>query len=282
MDKKLHIIQHLYDEGDSAAVEEALRDAEERLEYDQLRDLKAQLDQRPRPVPDVAVIDRIVALADKTALTAPRTARADRPARSGKSRLRNWSAISLTLAVVIAVGIGIVQMPLSDGASQAPMSSELANTAPADVSRDIPEPIEAAPSAPAPARQRLAVPLAEEAIVAAGEQRVMTELEETESDMAFLDDADGAGLRPNEAMAGRALAAPVLADSEAVPAWEEGEALVELHRRIELLQARSADDRWDEPAVMSLDVLPTQPGTGSRIDRGLNTVGSGSQNNNNP
>ena len=51
-------------------------------------------------------------------------------------------------------------------------------------------------------------------------------------------------------------AEPVAAGEEAEPAWDEAEDLVDVHRRLAIVKARSSEILWDESAVMSLDSLP--------------------------
>ena len=64
MDEKLHIVQHLYGEGDDpAALQHLLEDDGLRADYEALSEAKHYLDGRPPARPDPMVIDRIVAAA---------------------------------------------------------------------------------------------------------------------------------------------------------------------------------------------------------------------------
>lgn len=60
----------------------------------------------------------------------------------------------------------------------------------------------------------------------------------TESDTALADDADA---------------------EESVPAWDESDALLRVHRQLEMVETRSPEFAWGDSAVMSLDVLPPNP-----------------------
>lgn len=274
MDKKLHIIQHLYGEADAAAAQEALHDADLRVEYEQLREVKSQLDGRPRVAPDAVVIDRIMAHAGGGVAASPKGAREDRPPRTRRVRLRSLSAVSLTLAVVLAVGIGLSQLQFGAPADAARMAEEAQPAAPGEAEARARSAADAAEQEPAPmpaTRQAPAAALAESAPALRDEAYEAAE----DADLVLRAEADSAVLMASETLADPVAAAKALPDPEALPEWEEGDALVELHRRIELLQARSADDQWDEPAVMSLDVLPTHPDASSPVNRGLNTVGTG-------
>ena len=60
-------------------------------------------------------------------------------------------------------------------------------------------------------------------------------------------------------------------DDATVPSWDETDELLRVHRRIEMIRARSLDLTWDEAAVMSLDSLPTEPDAASGLEAASTT-----------
>jgi len=240
MDKKLHIVQHLYGEGeDRTDLGRLLEEEAAREEYEALSQVKAHLDLRPRVRPDPQVIDRVVAAAAvPSRFTTPALKQQDRAARP-RLRLRRFGligAVSTALAVVLAVGIGLDALRTSPSA--------------------LPESQALAPAASAVPREEAGVEGAE-AEVGASEFRRFAPEKDAEPQpvppaLGFqLADQDGA--RAEEA--------------EAAPTWDESDELLRVHRHIEMLRARSLDSLWDESAVISLDSLQMQhPGAASGLD----------------
>ncbi len=287
MDKKLHILPHLYGEADELAeLARLLEDEAVRREFKALAAAKAALDRRPPVRPDPAVLDRIF----EAAATPVRQDRAPMARRARMMRL-----VASVCVLVIAVGVGLWQfLPASSferaSAPSADQATDFRAEAPASA-----EPLMAmkeTESAPASAK-REAAPLAVEennamASKAASEAvekdnaspsrqevgqaaaapvaaRVAASREEARADaeapapQGFADDAVLAA----GAFAGEEAAAP-----ESL-AWDESDELLRLHRQIELLEARSAALAWDEP-VRPLEVLPDPNNLGGR--RGLQTT----------
>ena len=235
MDEKLHIVHHLYGEDtDPAELRRLLEDEALREEYEALSEVKFHLDHRKRARPDAQVIDRIVAAAAPPQRGATARKRRDRAAHPGRTprRFRAIGAVSAVLAVVLAVGIGLDQFQ-----SFIPSASDAAMEAPAA------EEVEAfSGDAPATAGTRPPEPLRLE------ERRAARPDAPAAHETGFLDDN----------VAGEA--------NEALPSWDEADELLRVHRRIEMLRARSPDLAWDESAVISLDSMPTEPDAAAGLE----------------
>jgi anti-sigma factor RsiW len=202
MDEPLQLLPYLYGELSSEeekAVEERLaRDADLRQEYEELRAVKADLDERPASAtasPDAATVDRIVeAAADASpagspadriaeeAETRPDRPAADRPARTGAHGLpRRLQTVSAALALLLVVGVGWWQW--SGTATQGPATAPSSATS-------------SSAQVPAP-----------------GADRART-------------GGDGSSR------------------TASLPEWDEGDEVIQLHRRIELIQSRSTPSQW--------------------------------------
>ncbi len=276
MDEKLHILQHLYGEvEDPEALRRLLEDDALRREYDALAAVKLELDRRPRARPDPRVLDRVAAAAGPQQ-AAPPGRRQDRAAQPGRTRrrLRLVGAVSTALALVLVVGIGLQQFRTStpETALEAPLSAMKDEAAPAPDADVFPAEAMTAPQ-PAPpvpagaggrstlARERAETEPEVEGLAAlAGARRADAPPPEAPAPPA---EARAAALLDEVALASEPdarknrLGAASVADS--LPAWDEADALLRVHRRIELLEARSAELNWDDAPVMSLDVLPAEP-----------------------
>ncbi len=274
MDEKLHILQHLYGEvEDPEALRRLLEDDALRREYDALAAVKLELDRRPRARPDPRVLDR-VAVAAGPQQAAPPGRRRDRAVQPGRTRrrLRLVGAVSTALALVLVVGIGLQQFRTStpEAALEAPLSAMKDEAAPAPDADALEAMTALQPAPPVPAgaggRSTLASeraeaePEAEGLAALAGGRRADAPPPEAPAPPA---DARAAALLDEVALASEPdarknrLGAAGVADS--LPAWDEADALLRVHRRIELLEARSAELNWDDAPVMSLDVLPAEP-----------------------
>lgn len=197
MDEPLQLIQYLYGETsdeEAEAVEQRLAEDESlRREYEELRSVKDDLDDRSAQGPDALVVDQIVAAAGEAARVHGDTPEADRQpvsrngvprtergARAGtRSLTRRLQRASAVLAVVLAVGVGWWQWA----------GPGLAGT---ETSMETP-----------------------------------TAQEQALSSSAAASRLNGSA-----------------ADASALPDWDEGNDVVRLHRRIELLQARSTPTQW--------------------------------------
>ena len=280
MDEKLHIVQHLYGEGDDPeALQRLLEDDGLRADYEALSEAKRYLDGRPPARPDPLVIDRIVAAAVPPragVIPGQRKDRAARPNRAGR-RYRLVGALSGVVALVLVVGIGLNQFFLQ-GMERAPADAEvmMPNAAPADGeeakefarrNRD-----EAGALAPATSRAM------EERLATAQPDAQDADLAMPSEEEAFADDAAAPAAMllleaDSEAVAGARLEKSAAGD-EAAPTWDEADDLMRVHRRLDMVRARSRELIWDESAVMSLDSLPEQPG---RALPGLEAAGKKKQ-----
>ncbi len=238
MDEQLHIVHHLYGEDtDPADLRRLLEDEALRAEYEALSEVKFYLDHRQGARPDPKVIDRIVAAAAMPQRGA--TPRQDRAARPGRAirRFRTVGAVSAVLAVLLVIGIG-----LDPFQSFAPSASQT----------------EAVRQAPAAAGELEA--LSEEAPGIAGTGQPPSMRPEPNR---------AARLAPQPPPAPAKLEAAFLGDARdeaPVPSWDETDELLRVHRRMEMIRARSLDLIWDEAAVMSLDSLPTEPNAASGLE----------------
>lgn len=203
MDEPLQLLPYLYGELSSEeekAVEERLaRDADLRREYEELRAVKADLDERPasaRASPDAATVDRIVEAAadaaqagsaadrpaDGAETRADRPA-ADRPARPGSHGLpRRLQTVSAALALLLVVGVGWWQWSETASQGSATATSSAATSSSVQV--------------PAPG-------------------------------------ADGARAGGDGS-----------SRTASLPEWDEGDEVIQLHRRIEMIQSRSTPSQW--------------------------------------
>ena len=244
MDKKLHILHHLYaEEQDPDALHRLLRDDEPlRQEHAALADVKRRLDRRPRHRPDAAVIDRVIAAAGRK-----REARMDRaPARPGR-RLFGLVGAACTLLVLAVIG---VQLLSTGGISTEVAEQEAVRLA----ERDVPSATQneaAAPSAEALEREAVqdqAPPSegrASERLASASSGRAAPPEEAPTSvqDEGAVEApaAKRAAVRPVQP-------APLVMASTEV-GWDAADEVRRLHRRIELVQARSRGLAWDDPAI---------------------------------
>lgn len=297
MDKKLHILHHLYGEDDDPAARDALLgDPALRAEYEALASVRAALDARSKPRPDAAVLDAVLAAAAAPGGPPPRarTDRAPKPRRAAR-RYRRLGALSAVVAVLLVVGIGLQQGVLAPmlQESTTPSEAEAVLAAPkaereeafADQPAEAePQNFEAqlAPTAPAPpamagARQRGVAPAPEAtpparteaprlaegfADVAAADEEARADdaaVEVAEADAVSLGRSGIAGAMNAAAMAN--VDADAALDTSAVPAWDEADAVQRIHRRLELIEARSSALNWDEIPAVSLDALPARTGT---------------------
>ena len=251
MDKRYHIVRHLYDEGDPPELPSLLEDEALRKEYQALSEVKLLLDQRGSARPDPEVLDRIMAAA--AASPAPSSDRQATPLRL--VRFRTVGAMAAMVALLLAVGLvwrqggfnpvvpssAPVVQPHADGEAAAPDDAVAEADTPGISSE--PSAREATPPAPT-ARPPASAP-----------PKTQRRAEEEAG-------APGAAL----AAAPRAVADQT-AKADSVPAWDEADELLRLHRRLEMLEARSRALAWDDSSVISLDALPTDnPGALRGLD----------------
>lgn len=110
MDNELRLIRYLYGEEEHPEEVERLLAADSalRAEYRRLKATKDRLDARSPQRPDAAVVDRIVAAAERSAPTRPRTDR--EPVTRSRSPQRRVLGVTSILAVVlVVVGVGVAQ-----------------------------------------------------------------------------------------------------------------------------------------------------------------------------
>ncbi|MFQ5570146.1 MAG: hypothetical protein ACE5G0_10765 [Rhodothermales bacterium] len=236
MDEKLQIIQHLYGEGkDRTDLRRLLDDEALRAEYEALSEIKFQLDHRRRVRPDAVVIDRVMEAAQGG--RAPLRRRRDRAARpSARRRLRLVGAAGAVLATLLVVSIGVLQMQHT-----LPVVAPEAASAEADA------------LSPDTDLGGALAPLDERLDDTGGRSRLREELpmpaapEETEARLMV-----------------------VGSEGDTLPTWDEVDRLVQVRRYLDMLEARSLEETWDESRVMSLDRLPTGNST---TRRGVNAAG---------
>jgi hypothetical protein len=251
MDDQLrHILQHLYGENPPVPVEDLLRDDDLRAEFESLREVKQTLDQRPPKRPPAEVVDQVVAASASSHSSNVRTRRDRPPKQRAFFRRRPVQALAVTLVVLLGLGAFFV---LIDGGGTVRPGNALLAPPNSPVMSDRSPRGAAEEAAPSGAASSPPMASGRSAIAAA--------------DTAAPEDAEAEPESPFKARVGLAASQ----DAPDAPTWDESDAVQRLHRRIELLEARSPETAWDDPAVMSLDVLPgaTAP---SRLDRGLNTV----------
>ena len=269
MDEKLHIVQHLYGEGgDPAELQRLLEDEALREEYAALSETKRALDQRQRARPDPLVIDRIVAAAATPRAGVIPGKRQDRRARPRARRYRLAGALSGVLALALVVSIGLNQYffqgleqatPAPEAtAFDAPEEAEAVMTEGTAMARNNEADDDAGAVAPAPAsgpelQETLATaqPTTEEEAEPARRLRAAEAVLDTLAEPGVAEDAALAGVS--------SVMGAVVRDDETTPTWDEADDLMRVHRRLEMLRARSRELIWDESAVMSLDSLPAQP-----------------------
>ncbi len=249
MDEMLRIVHHLYgEEADPADLRRLLEDEALRQEYEALSEVKFHLDHRKRARPDAQVIDRIVAAAATPQHSATPHQRHDRAARPGRAtrRFRAIGAVSAVLAVVLAVGIGLDQLqsfiPSASQTGAVMEAPAAAEDAEALEIRAVPEEAPATAGTRQPESLRLEQSRAVQPNALALPARA-------EREDAFLDDILVGEVK-----------------EEAVPSWDDADDLLRVHRRIEMIRARSLDLTWDEAAVISLDSLPTEPNAASGLE----------------
>ena len=267
MDDRYHIIEYLYGEGDADTARRLLKDASLRDEFDRHRSVKQVLDARPSARPSPAALDAVMAAADAAMPTgAPsKKARADRPAQ--RRRASWWLRTSVAVCtLVLAAGVAVWQFggTLTDSAMPATADLEEVRSGERSVAEE---------GTPAPAPET-----EETASVPSGQPAAFARVSPAEA----LSDEPAPVMSAGEAIAapptmasaegrGQAETANQSANDTTLPDWDVGERLVQVHRSIEVLEARSDEAIWDEPAV-SLDVFPAP--AASRLDRGLNAVGT--------
>ena len=284
MDEKLHIVQHLYGEGgDPADLQRLLEDEALRQDYAALSETKRVLDQRQRARPDPLVIDRIVAAAATPRAGVIPGKRQDRRARPGVRRYRLAGALSGVLALALVVSIGLNQYYFQgvETASPAPEATafdapaEAAVPADADRARmneeaddEIGGAAALAPASGPELQETLATAQTATEEEAKPERRLRAAdaVFDTLAEPSVAEDAAVAGVP--------SLTGAVARDDEVAPTWDEADDLVRVHRRLEMLRARSRELIWDESAVMSLDSLPAQP---SEVLPGLEAAGKKQQ-----
>jgi hypothetical protein len=261
MNDKLHIIQHLYGEADALLDQERLLEDEAlRVEYEMLSGVKFHLDQRPKQRPDAAVLDTVLAAAAKASGRPLLQARQDRKPQSRHAARRYglFGTVSAVVVVLMVASIGLYQMQ-QEGLIQVP-PTESAISEEAEVMTDQAAPLaeqkerEATDAhAPSPVARLEPEPTPERPDASASRERAMAQ---PAAPMAIQPEAAGLGAAKTEV--DTALADDADAE-ESVPAWDESDALLRVHRQLEMVETRSPEFAWGDSAVMSLDVLPTNP-----------------------
>jgi hypothetical protein len=198
--KHLHLLCRLYGEVPPNGLDPE-SDPELAAEWRAWQEVKAWLDARPRPRPDPAIVDRVVAAAAQAARAADRLARA----RQRPWYARKTMAAGLTVLAVL-VGIGVYGLrPVPTARTGQIRAEQVATT---------PQAIELA----------------------------MVELVRSATPSVAL-----VATKPPTAQAPLSLE------------WDDREAVQQVYRQLQLLEARSAPDAW-EPAL-PLEAWPTRQAT---------------------
>ena len=249
MDKKLHILHHLYaEEQDPDALYRLIRDDEAlRQEYAALADVKRRLDRRPCHRPDAAVVDQVAAAAGWK-----REARRDRAsARPGRRRIFGLiGTVCTTLLVLAVVGVQLFSSE-GIGPAEAPLAErdvlDAAQTEEAASPSEAPE-REALETEP-PTSERLAAALSKQAARSA-KPAAAPALAQDEA-RAEVPVAEPATVQPVQP-------APLVMASTEI-AWDDASKVRRLHRRIELVQARSRGLAWGDPVVEASEAMLSEP-----------------------
>jgi len=230
MDEPLQIIRRLYDDSADPAAARRLGDEALEKEYNELRAVKDVLDQRDPASPDPDVVDQIVAAAKDAA---------DERAPDGAPAPSSPEADALTAAQTSAAP--------SEGRSRNDRAPTRSTST----------------SAPQRLWRRAGAALAVVFVVGLGWWQLAPTgtpaPESTASARVQTSEGDASGAARSSA-AGRASAGPAAADlatsqpaarsASALPDWDEGDDVVRLHRRLELLSARSQPVRWNGAALI--------------------------------
>lgn len=230
MDRRLHILQELYGEGDDRAEARRRLNEEAELweEYQALSEAKFMLDHRRRERPDSLVLEHIMAAAAGAPSADGAGRRRDRrPVPHLAARYRAFGMVSGVLALVMVIGTGVWQV-LRPPAETTPVQHEsaLAEAPPAREEREpagVSDPQAGAGRSTGEATPRPQAPA--------------------------LADSRAAAPPVAEPPAG------VDEDAAAALAWDASDDVLELHRRIEMLE-EGVGLQWDEPPV-PLEAFPS-------------------------
>ncbi len=198
-------------------------------EQEALAEVKRALDARPRLRPSRAALDAVFLAAEKPRSAGPRADRGPRP-RMRNRRIPLYSLTGAAFAFLIALSIGVWRLAPEAGLSPAASTPHLAapEAPPAAELAAAPAPRAEQTAPAAPARPQPAAPEAAARLAAA---------------------------RPAEASVRPATAEEARQALEAGGYdWDEADEVYHLHRRVELLEARSAEAAWDEE-----DLMPAPP-----------------------
>lgn len=136
MDDRLRLIRYLYgEESDESGLERRLLDDDSlRREFEQLRQTKKRLDERPPQRPDADVVDEVVHEARRATESSESGLgwAADRkPHAPSRTWSRRLQAVSAALVLLLVVGLGWWRLPAGEAPSQ---STAVQEAAPADPS----------------------------------------------------------------------------------------------------------------------------------------------------
>ena len=258
MDEKLHILRHLYAEEqdaehDGAWLRQRIRKDEAlRQEYEALADVKRHLDRRPRQRPDVHVVDKVVAAAQKP------VARHDRaPARPARHRFPALVGTALTLLMLVSFGLWQLLAPASEreAISAQGETATMDSFASEEVSEAEASPPQLAQSqarsqqskartsvteATPPSAERLAEDRRQpaEPLVASAVPSTERAARSSVGQSAMQTLADVQPIQP----------APLVATTADIE-WDDADDVRRLYRHIELVQARSDGLEWENPMV---------------------------------
>ena len=273
MDKKLQIVQHLYDEAsDPAALRPLLEDEALLAEHQAMSEAKFLLDHQTSQKPPQHVLDAVLAAA-----ASPETipdAAPDRPARPRLRLVRTpWMRAAAVVTILVLVGIWYLPPGATPDAEMALMKEEASSV---DAAQNEVQPVDKSLLADSersePAAEGESAPIGESLASFSADDAVNEQ--EFEADFDARVDAAARLRAPAAPSAGLTLASA--STDSLTPSWNDAEEILRYQRRIQMLLEQTEGLDWDEPAV-PLEMLPgqvrTQPGihqAGSRANSSRN------------
>jgi len=255
MDKRLKIVERLYESGPGGLSEHPIgseKEEELRGEYQAMSQVKFWLDHRRAQRPDAATVDRIVkAAAEATICDLPQGVRTD----AEPLRLLRGAPLRMVAAaavVIAAVGIGLWHSGEAPPVTQAELEAN-ENRMMADKSD--------APPAPASEDEDAARSGREERAALEGDPAVAARSRASGMERAW----------PGGDDLGEPATLLAAIEPSRLPEWGHPEELVQIRQRIEHLKARQSELGWDKPLV-PLEIVSIS--TGATGNPGIRQAGA--------
>lgn len=267
MDKKLQIVQGLYESGADGRAENPVGlDGQEELarEYQAMSQAKFWMDHRRPLRPEAETIDSIV-----EAAAAAATGQLPKGVRTDRAPLRLLRGMPFRAAVAAVVAVIAVSIGLWS-TSDSPSTQEFVSKDKAEIAGNLNVP------APDERRARAGERLAEveemmpEQEPARAGLESTTELDAVGAGRAFASSRMDSALLDDRLNAASAIVAASAASD--VPEWDHPEELVQIQQRIEHLKTRQSNLGWDKPLV-PLEMLPSS----APADAGIQQAGAKGQ-----